>query len=127
MPPRAVWKIRLVVRGPEVLDLPRPAPGGPHDLHCGRARRGLRCPHVRHQATLRAAPSAQMQLQRTGNLQVSDPRNQPRSNRGPTQVNLDAQPRLGQRPSRSRTAIIGHIVFGSNNFRSMLLCLSEVG
>ena len=27
-----------------------------------------------------------MQLQRTGNLQVSDPRNQPRSNRGPTQV-----------------------------------------
>jgi hypothetical protein len=29
-----------------------------------------------------------MRLQRTGNLQVSDPRNQPRSNRGPTQAHL---------------------------------------
>ena len=68
----------------EVLDLPRPAMREPHDLHRGRARRGLHCPHVRHQATLRAAPSAQIQLSRTTNPQVSAPRHRPRPNRGPT-------------------------------------------
>ena len=56
------YELRLILRRPEVLDLPRPAPRGPHDLHRGRARRGLHGPHVRHQATLRATPGAQVQL-----------------------------------------------------------------
>jgi hypothetical protein len=42
-------------------------------MHRGRVRRGLHCLHVRHQATLRAAPSAQVQLTRTANPQVSNP------------------------------------------------------
>ena len=60
-------KFRLIVRRPEVLDLSRPAMRGPHDLHRDRVLRGLHCPHIRHQATLRAAPSAQVQLSRTVN------------------------------------------------------------
>jgi hypothetical protein len=45
------------------------------------------------------------------------------------QVHIDlcphGQTRLGEPPSRSRTAINGHIVFGSNNFRSPNICLSS--
>ena len=48
---------RVIVRRPEMLDLPRSAPRGPHDLHRGRTQRGLHGPHIRHQATLKAAPN----------------------------------------------------------------------
>jgi hypothetical protein len=44
------------------------------------------CPHVRHQATPRAAPSAQGQLQPTANQQVRNPQYLPRSNRGRVQL-----------------------------------------
>jgi hypothetical protein len=47
---------RLIVSRPEMLDLSRPAPRGPHHLHCNRTRGGLHRPHIRHQATLRPAP-----------------------------------------------------------------------
>jgi hypothetical protein len=33
-----------------MLDLPQPATRRPHDLHRGRTRCGLQCPHIRHQA-----------------------------------------------------------------------------
>lgn len=56
----------LVVRRPQVLDLARPAPRRPHHLHRCRTRGGPYSPHVRGKATLRAAPSAQLQLQTTG-------------------------------------------------------------
>jgi hypothetical protein len=55
-----------------------------HDLYRCRARRGLHCPHVRHQATLRAAPSAQLQLSQTAKPEVNALRYLPRSNSGPT-------------------------------------------
>jgi hypothetical protein len=79
-------ELRFAVRRPQVLDLTRTAPRRPHDLHRSRARRGLHCPHARHRATLRAGPSAQVQLQRTENPQVSNSRHQPQSKRGPSQV-----------------------------------------
>ena len=50
------------------------------------AQRGLHCPHLRHLATLRAVPGAQVQLSRTVNQQVSVLRYRPRSKRGPTQA-----------------------------------------
>ena len=79
---------RLIVRRPEMFDLPRPAPRGPHDLHRGRPRCGLYCPHVRHRATLRAAPSAQVHLSQTANQQVNATRSQRTRDREPTQVTL---------------------------------------
>ena len=88
-------QLRLVVRRSQVLDLARPSPRGPHDLHRGRARRGLHSPHVRHQATLRATPSAQVQLQRTENPQVRNPRYRPQSICGPRHPrSLDVKRRL---------------------------------
>jgi hypothetical protein len=44
-------QLRLIIRRPEVLDLPRSVTRGPHHLHCGRARGGLHCPNIWHQAT----------------------------------------------------------------------------
>jgi hypothetical protein len=47
------FQVGVIMRGPDVLDLPRPAMAGVHDLH----RDGARCrpdrPHIRHRATLR--------------------------------------------------------------------------
>jgi hypothetical protein len=67
----AAFKLRLVVRRSEVPDCSRPATRGPHDLYRRRARRGLHCPHVGHLVTLRVAPSAQVQLLRAANQEVS--------------------------------------------------------
>ena len=64
-------QLRVIVRRADVLDLPRPPPRGVHDLHRRRARRRLHRPHIRHPATLRPRISAQIQLPRTENLQVT--------------------------------------------------------
>jgi hypothetical protein len=50
--------LSVVMRRAEVLDIPRPAMRGVHDLHRGGARRCPDRPHIRHPATLRAAISA---------------------------------------------------------------------
>ena len=49
-------KLRLVVRRPDVLDVPGPAPRRPHDLHRRRTRLGLHRPYIRHSPTLRSRP-----------------------------------------------------------------------
>ena len=58
LPRRRLQQLHLSVamRRPQMLDLPRPAMRGVHDLHGRRARRRVDRPHVRHQATLRPAP-----------------------------------------------------------------------
>jgi hypothetical protein len=98
-------------RRPQVLDLPRPAPPGPHDLHRGRARGGLHCPHVRHQATLRATPSAQIQLSRTAN---------PRSTRcNPREPAIVSQLR-GREPRAGRRAgclLVGSMMRASTSWK----------
>jgi hypothetical protein len=53
--------------------------------------------------------------------QTSEPGHGDRHSLGP----LGTQTPQKQRSSRSRTAISGQIVLGSNHFRSMLLCLSR--
>lgn len=63
----------LVVRGPDVLDLTRAAPRGPHDLHRRRARLRLHRPHIRHRPALRAVVSAQIRFPRTRNPQANEP------------------------------------------------------
>ena len=45
--------------------------GGVHDLHRGGTRRRLYRPHIRYPATLRPRISAQIQLPRTENVQVT--------------------------------------------------------
>jgi hypothetical protein len=46
-------QLSVVVRRPDVLDVPRTAPRGQHDLHRGGARLRLHRPYVRHPLTLR--------------------------------------------------------------------------
>jgi hypothetical protein len=58
----------------------RPAPQSP--------RRGLQSPHVRHQPTLRVAPSVQVQLSRTANLKVSAAHSPRTRDREPTRVSI---------------------------------------
>jgi hypothetical protein len=47
-------KLGVVVRGADVLDLPRPAPRRPHDLDRRRTRLRLHRPPVRHPLSLRS-------------------------------------------------------------------------
>ncbi len=47
------FQLGVIMRGPDVLDLPRPAMAGVHDLHRDGARCRPDCPHIRHRATLR--------------------------------------------------------------------------
>jgi hypothetical protein len=46
-------QLTIVMRRADVLDLPRPAVRGVHDLHRDRARRCPDRPHIRHPPTLR--------------------------------------------------------------------------
>ncbi len=64
-------QLGLVVRRAEVLDLARPPPRRVHDLHRRRARLRLHRPDIRHQATLWAIVSAQLQLSGRLNQQVT--------------------------------------------------------
>ena len=80
-------QLSVVMRRPDVLDLPRPPPRRPHDLHRHRARLGLHRPQIRHEATLRAIVSAQLQLSRKQKQQVNATPNRLGSNCGPTRVN----------------------------------------
>ena len=61
----------IIVRGPDVLDLPRPAMVGVHDLHRHSTRRRLHRPHIRHLATLRPPISAQIRTPEPANMQVT--------------------------------------------------------
>ena len=65
---------------------PRPAARGVHNLHRDGARRRLHRPHLRHPAALRPTISAQIQLSRTQNKQVTASRHSKTSYREPTQV-----------------------------------------
>src|SRR6516225_5980752 len=47
-----------------MLDIARPSPRGPHDLHRSCSRRGLHRAHVDHDCTLRAPISAQLSTYR---------------------------------------------------------------
>src|SRR3954447_26546479 len=77
-PPASRWpaprpqrlNLGLVVAGSDVLDPPRPAPGGPHDLHPGGPRRRPHGAHVGHQPTLRPPISAQVRAPHLKNPQV---------------------------------------------------------
>ena len=79
------FQLSLIVRLPDVLDVPRPTPRRIHDLHHRRARLGFHRPDIRHQATLRAAVSAQVQLPQTANHQVTIPLQQRPSKLGLSQ------------------------------------------
>jgi hypothetical protein len=48
----------VIVRRADVLDLPRPAPRGSHDLNRGLPRRGRHCANVRHPTRLRVTAKA---------------------------------------------------------------------
>ena len=61
-----------VMRRPDVLDLPRPAMVGAHNLNRRRARRRPHRPHIRHPATLEPPASAQNQSPQGANQQVSE-------------------------------------------------------
>jgi len=73
LPPRGLQHLHpgLVVRRPQVLDLPRAPPRRPHDLHRRRARLRPHRPHIRHQPTLRATVSAQLQPPGTESQQLT--------------------------------------------------------
>jgi len=63
----------VIMRGPDALDIPRPAPRQVHDLHRCGTRRRLHRPHIRgHQATLRPRFSAQIRSPQARNPQVLD-------------------------------------------------------
>ena len=47
------FDLTIVMGRTQVLDLARTAPGGPHNLHCGRPRRRLDRAHIGHHGTLR--------------------------------------------------------------------------
>src|SRR5215472_17549833 len=79
-------QLHVVMCRADVLDLPRPAARGVHNLHRDGARRRLHRPHIRHPATLRPPISAQIQLSRTQNKQVTASRQSRTSYREPTQV-----------------------------------------
>ena len=64
-------QLGVVVRGPDVLDIPRPPPRRVHDLHRRRARGRLHRPHIRQRATLRPRISAQIHSPTTRNRQVT--------------------------------------------------------
>jgi hypothetical protein len=95
-----------------LLDIPRPAPRRPHDLHRGRTRRGPHCPHIRHQATLRATPSAQVKLSRTANRQVDAPRYRLQPNRGPTRGASSCASRCHERLWSVKPGIVEHCGIG---------------
>jgi hypothetical protein len=53
-------QLRIIVSRADVLDIPRTAAGGVHDLHSRRARARLHRPDIRHRATLQPRISAQI-------------------------------------------------------------------
>ena len=77
-------QLGVIVRRPDVLNLPRPAMVGVHDLHRGGARRSR--PHIRHRATLRPRISAQIQSPETRNPQLTAMRQLRILDREPSQV-----------------------------------------
>jgi hypothetical protein len=85
---RSLQRLQLgfIVRRADVLDLPRPPPRGPRDLHRRRARRRLHRPHIRHRATLRPPLSAQIRFRHARKPQLSPPRSSRTPNREPSQV-----------------------------------------
>jgi hypothetical protein len=81
-------QLGVIMRGPDVLDLPRPAMAGVHDLNRRRARRRLHRPHIRHPATLEPRASAQIRTPKTTNPQVTASSPPDPSDREPSQVIL---------------------------------------
>jgi hypothetical protein len=83
-------QLSLVMGRPDVLDIPRPPPGGVHDLHGRRSRRGLHRAQVRgHEPTLRARISAQIRSRQSAKPQVSEPHALPAAKRVTSQAALD--------------------------------------
>ena len=65
-------QLRIVVSGPDMLDIARPAPRGVHDLHSRRSRRRPDRPHIGHRTRLRdrlvhtSEPAEQLQANKHG-------------------------------------------------------------
>ena len=78
------------MRGPDVLDLPRPAVIGVHDLHRRRARRRLHRAHIGHPATLEPRASAQIRMRKPANPQVTALATSETPKREPSQVSGEA-------------------------------------
>jgi hypothetical protein len=64
-------QLGVIMRGPDVVDPPRPAMIGVHDLHRRRARRRLHRPDIRHPVTPEPRASAQIRTRKTPNPQVT--------------------------------------------------------
>lgn len=92
------FRLRVVVRGPDVLDVPRSAPGGSvRSARRSRPRRSLPCARRGHKRILRPEIIAQIRFEIPANLQVSVTRRGEARDREPGQV---SEP--GSRGSRVR-------------------------